>query len=201
MTNDTKHEIAQKLLQNAAFDGWGKEALEKAAEDCGYDKNRAYIEFPGGIAEATDYLADYFDKQMQEEFDRRDFSEMRIRDRIAEAVMIRLEIYDRHKEAIRKLTAYYALPHNSGRALRNISRTVSLMWYAAGDKSTDFNYYSKRFLLAGVYSSTLLYWLKDNSDGYRDTREFLNKRIENVMQIQKVKSGFKNFVQKIPLPH
>jgi ubiquinone biosynthesis protein COQ9 len=60
-------------------------------------------------------------------------------------------------------------------ALQLLYRTVDAIWYAAGDTSTDFNFYTKRATLAGVYSSTLLYWLNDRSEGSEATWSFLDR--------------------------
>jgi ubiquinone biosynthesis protein COQ9 len=72
------------------------------------------------------------------------------------------------------------------------------MWYAAGDKSTDFNFYTKRATLAGVYSATLLYWLNDRSAGSEATWAFLDRRIDNVMAFEKLKSQVRSWPANRP---
>lgn len=191
---DNRTKIIEQLLKNAAFEGWNNKTLEKSAESTGYNSKYAYIAFPGGIVDATDYLADRFDKEMLAELAEIDLNKMRIRDRIKTAIIIRLDIYENYKESIRKLAAYYSLPQNMGRGVRNLGQTVSKIWDEAGDNSTDYNWYTKRFLLAGVYSSTLLYWLNDSSENMSATKEFLERRIDNVMSIQKFKPKAKSFI-------
>ena len=64
-------------------------------------------------------------------------------------------------------------------------RSCSAIWYAVGDYSTDWNYYSKRAILASVYGSTLMYWLSDKGDDsgdYPETWAFLDRRIDNVLK-------------------
>src|SRR3546814_12063346 len=90
---------------------------------------------------------------------------------------------ERHKEAVRRALAFLALPGNAGLAVRSLYRTVDAIWWACGDRSTDFNFYTKRGLLAAVYSSTLLYWLDDGSDGHADSWAFLDRRIADVMRL------------------
>ena len=67
-------------------------------------------------------------------------------------------------------------------------RSVDLMWRAAGDTATDFNFYTKRGLLAGVYGSTILFWLDDGSEGYAESWAFLDRRIADVMNIQRARA-------------
>lgn len=185
--------LLKHLLEEAAFGGWTETALEKAAVAAGRPKEYGRIAFPGGIADAVDLYIHNVDAEMLTALGKLDFPAMKIRERIATAVWTRIQLYQPHKEAVRALVSYFALPTNAVRATKHLAETCSHMWYAAGDNSTDYNWYTKRFLLAGVYSSTLLYWFKDDSAGSVNTREFLNRRIEDVMQIQKLKSKILSF--------
>jgi len=117
---------------------------------------------------------------------------MKIRTRIATAVRLKLEIMEPDREGVRKVLALMALPFNCTKSLRHLYETVDTIWHEVGDTSTDFNFYTKRLLLAGVYSSTLLYWLDDKSPGHENTWAFLDRRIENVMQIEKAKAFIKS---------
>jgi ubiquinone biosynthesis protein COQ9 len=121
---------------------------------------------------------------------------MKIRARITHALRLRLELQTKHREAVRKLVSFYALPHHAHHSLRACYATVDNIWHAIGDTSTDFNFYTKRLTLAAVYSSTLLIWLSDESLGQQATWDFLDRRIENVMQIEKAKSQVKNWLGK-----
>jgi len=118
---------------------------------------------------------------------------LKMRERIKGAVRIRLERHAGQREAVRRALALLSLPFNAGLALKLLYKTVDAMWYAAGDTSTDFNFYTKRATLAGVYSSTLLYWLNDRSPGSEATWGFLDRRIDDVMKIEKLKARVKSW--------
>jgi ubiquinone biosynthesis protein COQ9 len=94
------------------------------------------------------------------------------------------------KEALRRALAVMALPQNLPRAARLGWRAADAMWHAAGDTATDFNHYSKRTLLLGVYASTMTVLMDDDSENAAETRAFLARRIDNVMQIEKFKARF-----------
>jgi ubiquinone biosynthesis protein COQ9 len=113
---------------------------------------------------------------------------LKIRERVALAVRTRLLQHAAHREALRALAAFLALPAHAGLATRCLWRTVDAMWRAIGDTATDFNYYTKRALLAGVYGSTLLVWLDDSSEGFADSFAFLDRRIADVMTIERGKA-------------
>jgi ubiquinone biosynthesis protein COQ9 len=118
---------------------------------------------------------------------------LKIRDRIKSAVRLRLERHAGPREAARRALSTLSMPLNAGLALKLLYKTVDAMWYAAGDTSTDFNFYTKRATLAGVYSSTLLYWLNDRSPGAEATWAFLDRRIDDVMKFEKLKGQVRSW--------
>ena len=178
--------ILDAAMDHIPFDGWTREAAIRGAEDAGLDAAAAMRAFPGGQRDMIAWHLRQADRRMAEALAEMDLGSMKIRERIAAGVRTRLEQNARHREAIRKALAFLALPQNAPMAAQALYRTVDEMWYAAGDTATDWNFYSKRGLLAGVYSSTVLYWLNDKSDGFADTWAFLDRRIANVLQIPKL---------------
>jgi ubiquinone biosynthesis protein COQ9 len=127
-----------------------------------------------------------------------DLKAMKVRDRIATAVLTRLEILRPQKEAARRAAAFLSLPPHLPLATKLLYRTVDVMWRAAGDTSTDFNFYTKRAILAGVWSATLLRWFNDTSENEQATREFLAARIENVMTFEKFKAEVSQGLARLP---
>jgi len=108
---------------------------------------------------------------------------MKVREKIAAGVRARLEAVAAHREAVRSGLSYFALPRNAASGLSCLYHTVDAIWYAAGDRSTDYNFYTKRALLSGVYSSTLLFWLNDKSEDFTATWSFLDRRIGEVLKV------------------
>ena len=159
--------LLEATLSHAAFDGWSQKAFDAGAKDAGIPADRALNAFPGGMSELLAFYHEVEDREMLEAMQRANVSDMRVRDRIAFAVKARLQRNMRHREAIKSACSFLAMPHNAALALRLLYRTVDAMWYGAGDNATDFNFYTKRALLAGVYSTTVLYWLNDKSAGCR----------------------------------
>jgi ubiquinone biosynthesis protein COQ9 len=129
-----------------------------------------------------------------------DITELKIRERIAAAVRWRLEAVAPHREAVRRTLSYLGQPQHAGLGLRCLYRTVDEMWHAAGDTATDFNFYTKRGLLAGVYTSTLLFWLDDDSEGHEASWPFLDRRIADAMRIPKVTGRLGQIPKVIPRP-
>ncbi len=186
-----KHKAAGEIIAQALplvpFEGWTQATLQKAARAAGYKASDVIRVFPGGAIDAVDRYSAIADAQMLETLKQYSLTTMKIRERIATAVRARLDACEPGREAVRKAVAMHAMPFYAHRGLRNLYRTVDDIWYACGDTSTDFNFYTKRLMLAAVYSSTLLIWLDDNSPGKAVTWEFLDRRIEDVMKIEGAK--------------
>jgi ubiquinone biosynthesis protein COQ9 len=192
--------LLEAALTHVAFDGWGEAALRAAAQDTGIPIERALNAFPGGTAELVAFHSETADRAMIAALMREPLAEMPIREKAARAIRLRLEANMKHRESIRGALTYLMLPINAGLAARLLYRTVDAIWYAIGDRSTDFNFYTKRGLLAAVYSATLFFWLNDKSEGASATWAFLDRRIAEVMQVPKVLSRITKLTERIPMP-
>lgn len=199
-TADIRDAILEKALAHVAFDGWTLTALAAGARDAGLDAARAELAFPGGPVEAIRHFSLWLDGRMLEALERQDLKAMKVRQRVATAVLTRLALAQPHREAVRRSLGVLALPHNAPVALGLLYRTVDAMWHAAGDTATDFNFYTKRALLAGVVSATTLYWLGDDSEGQADTRQFLDRRIAEVMEVPRVLGRLGRLAEGVPWP-
>lgn len=178
--------ILEAALPHIPFDGWTARAMRAGARDAGRPAADADRAFPYGAADMIAHYSDLADRRMVAEMERRGVAQMKIRERIATAIRVRLEAAAPHKDAVRRALTILALPTNAPTALRSLYRTVDAIWIAAGDTATDWNFYSKRGLLAGVFSSTVLCWLDDTSEDHTETWAFLDRRIEDVMRVPKL---------------
>ena len=164
------------LLPLVPARGWTVAALREAA---GED---ADLLFPGGAVEMAEAWADLADQRMEAGAALLGL-EGRLPDRIRAVIALRLAQNRPHKDAVRRALAVLARPGAKAAAARATVRTVSAIWYAAGDQSADFSWYTKRAILAGVYGSTLLRWLVDSSEDDGPTLAFLDRRLADVARI------------------
>ena len=176
--------ILAELLANIAFDGWTDRSLRDAVNMAGLPAEVSLVAFPGGVREAAVYFSDWADRQMLAaiEADGAGFAERRIKDRVAFALRARLEAMLPYREAVRRSLPVLASPGIAPKAARASYRTVDLIWRACGDTATDFNFYTKRGLLAGVLATTTLYWLSDTSEDQSATWRFLDRRLSGVLR-------------------
>lgn len=199
-TQALRDQILLEALLHVPFDGWSKRAMVAAEASSGLGEGSSYRAFPGGLSDMAAHASDYFDRQMLVRLNDIDLENMKIRDRVIVGVRARIESCMPHKEAMRRLLGYMALPGNKSQAAKNAWATCNKIWYAAGDNATDFNYYTKRGLLFPVYTTTVLYWLSDDSEGAEATWGYLDRRISDVMKIPGYQARAMKVFEKLPNP-
>ena len=185
--DEVRDALAPTIAANAAFDGWGDAARDMAADGAGIDRDIAALAFPHG---ALDMIYAWFadiDRAMVAAVP--DIATLKVRARIAALVEARLTAMAPDRESLRRALAILALPNNLARAARLGWRTVDLIWRTAGDTATDYNHYTKRTILFGVYVTTITVFLDDDSEDVADTRAFLARRIDGIMRFEKAKAG------------
>jgi ubiquinone biosynthesis protein COQ9 len=181
--DDLKDRILLAALPHVAFDGWSIKSLAAGMADAGLARQDLLHAFPDGVADAIAHWSGWADRRAVAIMESAEVARMKTHQRVAMGVWARLEAMGRWHEAARKATAWLAAPRHAPLASRLTYRTCDAIWRAAGDVSTDFNFYTKRGLLGGVVLSTTLYWLQDGSEGNQATSAFLDRRIAEVLRI------------------
>ena len=180
--------LAPEIARSAVFDGWTEEALKQAAALAGVDSAVARLAFPRGAMDMIGAWIDSTDARMLAHFADGHLSTLKVRDRIRTLLQFRLDALVGMEEALRRALAIQAMPQNLARTLKTGWHSADLMWRLAGDTATDYNHYTKRALLCGIYTATLAVFVDDESEDKAETRAFLDRRIENVMQFEKAKA-------------
>tara|TARA_B100000678_G_scaffold218544_1_gene185895 strand:- start:414 stop:1094 length:681 start_codon:yes stop_codon:yes gene_type:complete len=185
--------LAPAIADSAIFDGWTETALLAAAEMEGVDPALARLAFKAqgrqsaAMAMVAAWIA-WIDVSMARDLPQEALADRKIREKIRDLVLYRLNAVEGQEEAMRRALAIGAMPQNVRASLRGAWNSADLMWRLAGDTATDYNHYTKRAILSSLYSATLLVWVDDQSEDKEETRAFLDRRIENVMQFEKTKA-------------
>ena len=196
----TREALIEAALAHVPFDGWSGAALNAGARDLNLADGAVADLFPGGVSQAIRHFSRWADRRMLAAMDAADLDGLRIHERVGLAVEARLAALAPHREAVRRGLSWLAMPQNALLGARLLYRTVDDIWYAAGDRSADFSFYTKRGLLAGVVGSTTLFWLDDSSEGGVETSAFLDRRIADVMRIHSARRRSENIKMKAPNP-
>lgn len=181
------------VLAQVPFDGWTMTALEHGAKRAGLEKGHVQLAWPHGVRDAVAEFSVWADRRMLDAVAQdRLYVGRRTRDKVAHAAWARFETLRPHSEAMQKLCSWALLPYHAPYALQHLYATCDAVWRAAGDVSTDFNFYTKRGLLAYVLKTTTLFWLSDSSEGKGASRQFLDRRIEEVLRLGKAVNQLKD---------
>ncbi|MEM7190176.1 MAG: COQ9 family protein [Pseudomonadota bacterium] len=184
--------LLKAALPEIGFDGWSTKTLQAAIAETGTDSGLARLAFPRGPMDMVLGFHRMADHWLDEDLDGHDLESMRIRERVTFCVRRRIELIAPHREAVRRGVSFMALPPNAPEGAKALWQTADLIWRRCGDTATDYNWYTKRAILSGVYSSTVLYWLGDQDPRAESTWEFLDRRIEGIMRFEKTKASLKN---------
>ncbi|MEM8632490.1 MAG: COQ9 family protein [Pseudomonadota bacterium] len=185
-----KTRLLDAIKPHVPFDGWTDVSLRAAAEDLGTSMSEVRAICPRGAVDLALAFHAEGDAAMVARLQGMDMSTLRFRDKVVLAVRTRLEVVE-DRELVRRGATLFALPPYAADGARALWRTVDLIWTTLGDTSRDFNWYTKRATLSGVYGSTVLYWLGDDSLDQQRTWNFLDRRIEDVMRFEKLKASVK----------
>ena len=185
-----KAAVLAATLNHVPFDGWTKSALEAGARDAGLPEADAARAFPGGPAEAAAYHSKLADAAMGPALEALDPAPERTKEKVAALIRLRLEGAASDREAVRLGLGLLARPQNMPRGLKALASTADAIWRAAGDRSADFNWYTKRAIVSAVYMATVTYWLNDRSPGFEDTWKFLDRRLDDAMKAPMAAKSF-----------
>ncbi len=196
--------LAPKLPAHAAFDGWNEDCLLSASDEAAVDHDIAKLAFEtsdikGSLAmQLVQSWIGYVDDEMARILTPEKLSAMKIRERITALLITRLEIAGPHREAQRRAISVMALPGNIRLGMKIGWNSADIMWKLAGDTATDYNHYTKRAILSSIYTAILMCFINDDSENFAETRAFVDRRIDNVMQFEKAKAGFLSRTENRP---
>lgn len=183
-------------MPHVAREGWTSRALRSALGDAGEQD----LLFPGGAVDMIEAFSDLADREMQEESARRGLAGLRTPERVRAILALRLEQNREAKEAVRRAVGVLVLPQNAGRATACVARTVDAVWHAAGDQATDFSWYTKRAILAPIYATTLLFWLRDPTEDDVATLGFLDRRLRGVGRVGRLRQRLGQVRERLRSP-
>lgn len=199
--DDIRRLVAAALPQ-VAFDGWSEGVLSAAAAETGIDRARLRALLPGGAVDLAAASHRLGDEAMRARLAAVDLASLRLNEKVALALRIRLEAVP-GREAVRRSMALFALPHLAPRGAALVWGTADAIWDAVGDRTLDGNWYTKRAILSAVWMSTITFWLGDNSPGHEATHAFIDRRIADVLRFEKNKAKIaplKRLLARIPAP-
>ena len=200
LAESRREALLEAMLPEVPFDGWSRATLRRAARRLGMTVGEALALFPRGPADLVAGFSRCADRRMLDRVETLPLEPLSVPERIALAIGTRLEIVEPWREAVRRALTVLALPQHAPLAARLVYETVDGVWYAAGDSASDFSFYTKRLTLAAIYGAVVLYWLDDRSEGFADTRAFLDRRLGDAARVGRARRDLETVVGRLPNP-
>lgn len=187
-----KDRLIEASFMHIPFDGWSEQALDAASLECDGDAH-SWRQLFNSVTDAFIYYNQRSDRMMCDSYQcwlEGCDTPPPVHKRIRQLILLRLEAARPHKEVVRKSLSYLSRPEHAKLAPKLLYTTIDEMWRSAGDRSTDFNFYTKRASLSAVYSATLLAFLADDSDDMSYITAFVDRRLADIAKIPAMKRPF-----------
>ena len=196
--NKKKLKFLNCAIKHVPFEGWNDGIFSTIAKDFKIKTQDVSSLFSGKYLELLKFYLEKNELEMITNSKKLNLNNLKTHEKIYEIIIQRFEKNYRNKELIRKTLIALSLPQNLKLGISSLFKTIDNIWYLTGDKSTDFNFYTKRMILAPIYSSSLLFWIKDGSKDSENTKKFLIKKLKNTSIIKKIKYSITDICNKIP---
>ena len=200
LADSERDRLIVAMLPDVPFDGWSQHALRLSAERIEIPVAEACALFPRGALDMVAAFSRWADRQMLDRIEAAPPESLSLSRRIARALRIRFEVLLPWREAVRRGMTVLAMPQNAPLGMRLLYETVDGIWYAVGDTSTDFSFYTKRASLAGIYAAAMLFWLDDRSPGSVETDAFVERRLADLHRLTELRERFEAAVERLPNP-
>lgn len=213
--DDNRDAILEATLDHVAFEGWTRKALQHGLADLGLPDAAADLAFPGGMTEMIRYWSRSLDARMADAIAGASADPIAdpmagagapppearpLAARMADAIRLRLALAEPHREAVRRAISFMALPPYEGTLPRLTYDTVDAIWYAVGDRSTDFSFYTRRASLACIYAAVVLFWLDDTSEDGEATRAFIDRRLADFGRLHGIRRRLAGWLEGLARP-
>jgi len=203
---ENKEKILLSFLEIAGLEGWNENSLAMSFKQNEIDVKYLSIIFPNLLFSLNEFHVEYFNSLAAKQISSiTDFDNLRVRDKIKELIFHRFYVEKNHRIALKRMVNYYSNPKNFVQfgigfkpilfALKSCYKIADSTWYAIGDNAVDFNFYSKRFILAKIIMRSFFTFIKDEDD-LKKTKEIIENNIEKIMIFNKFKQNFKRRTDK-----
>ena len=195
-SDKNKEKILKKFLEISAIENCSEEILQKAIIESWFDPKLKDIFFENGLIDLFYFAFDLLNQEMLKEIAKIDLSNLGISGKIREFMKVRLELISKNYQSFRQIIFY--LKHNPKSlafSLKKSYQFADLAWYEIGDKSTDYNFYSKRILLSKIHLKTFSFFAKEKSAD--QALSYFDNQIKNILKFTKIKTEIKEIFSNI----
>jgi len=160
------------------------------------DLNETELLFPEGNGDLIKFALKQLNNELEEYCKKIDLIRLPIHKRVRKILLSKIYLMNKYKSFYRNIFIYLFIPKKNLSLPSQLYNSVDQIWFIAGDSSVDFNFYSKRLILSGIYSRVMLFFFNNNSQ--EALEEVLDSSLKKVTKIPELKSKFKLFKNSFP---
>ena len=160
------------------------------------DLNESELLFPEGNVDLIKFALKKLNSELEEYCKKIDLIRLPTHKRIRKVLLSKIFLMNKDKRFYRNIFLNLLIPKRYFSLPKQLYKSVDQIWFISGDSSVDFNFYTKRLILAGIYSRIMLFFF--NNDNQVDLEKILDEDLKRVSKIPEIKSKFKIFKEYIP---
>ena len=152
--------------------------------------------FPGGKNDFLQFVLEQLNIDLENYCKKLDLIRLPVHKRIRKILLSKIYIMDKEKKFYKKIFLSLLIPKKKFSLPIKLYKSVDQIWFIAGDTSVDFNFYTKRLILAGIYSRVIFFFFNNNNQTLLE--DLLDSSLKRVSKIPELKTKFNIFKDYLP---
>ena len=195
LNNKNQSIILNKTKEIVKADGWSRNIIDKLIED-GVNKSELIIIFKNDYKKLLGYFLEEINQLLELKVKKINIINFPVNIRIKKILLARIQILNDDKIFYKKTFDHLLLPQNIKILKKSLYKSVDTMWYLAGDTSTDFNFYTKRIILGGVYTNAIFTFFNNDIE---QAEVNIDKNLKKISRLPKLKERFSFIKDNLPI--
>ena len=176
--------------------GLTKNCLVNISKKYGLNTDETDLLFPQGNIDLIKFALEQLNNDLEVYCRQIDLIRLPIHKRIRKVLLSKISLMNKDKPFYRTIFLNLLIPKKNFSLSSQLYNSVDQLWFIAGDSSTDFNFYTKRLILSGIYSRVMLFFFNNNNQ--EELENILDESLKRVSKIPEIKSKLKIFKEYLP---
>ena len=194
--NNKRLRILKLAKPIIAKEGLNSNTFETIAVKHNLNINEIHLLFPQGNKDLLKYSLEQLNIELQKYCKSIDLIRLPLHKRIRRILLSKIAIMNKEKNFYKKIFLKSLLPNRTISLSKQLYKSIDQIWYLAGDTSVDFNFYTKRLILAGIYSRVVLFFFNNNNQN--ELENLLDLNLKRVAKIPELKSKINIVKEYLP---
>ena len=179
-----------------ADDGLTSNTFKNISKKYNLNIDEINLLFPGGKNEFLHFVLEQLNIDLENYCKKLDLIRLPVHKRIRKILLSKIYIMNKEKKFYKKIFLSLLIPKRKFSLPIKLYKSVDQIWFIAGDTSVDFNFYTKRLILASIYSRVIFFFFNNNNQTLLE--DLLDSSLKRVSKIPELKTKFNIFKDYLP---